>query len=298
MIHHLVLLDDDQQLHVKQGRLISGSRKIAIETLGSVQCFASRAVWSQSALEGLAMQCPVVMARWVSAEKRWKTFTLLPRCRHVNPDALWRLCRLPPRTATQLASDLLFSKIRNQHTMIRVFDPYTPALPKLQDRSFSRILRLEARQARFFWARYFAAASQDLFAREKRAATHPLNAALNYGYGFLYHALEWQCVASGLEPTVGLIHKLRRSRPSLVCDLIEPLRCTVELTLIRHLDAMHENKEMAARYGALMEETWEYRGRRFRLRSIIRLMVESFVRSLDGKKPFHPFILHARDACV
>lgn len=283
---------------MSHGRLISGSKKIAIETLGSVQCFASRAMWSQAALESLAIQCPVVMARWVKEESRWKTFTLLPRCRHVNPDALWKLCHLAPRTSTQLTSDLLFSKIRNQHTMIRVFDPYTAPLPKLQDRSFSRILRLEAKQARFFWARYFAAASQDLFAREKRAATHPLNVALNYGYGFLYHALEWQCVASGIEPTVGLFHKLRRSRPSLVCDLIEPLRCTVELTLIRHLDTMHTKKDMAARYAAMIEEKWDYRGKRFRLRSIIRLMIESFIRSLDSGKQFHPFVLHARDACV
>lgn len=298
MIHHLILLDDSQELHVSQGKLISGSKKIAIETLGSVQCFASRALWTQSALESLAAQCPVVMARWVALSQRWQTFALSPRCRHVNPEALWKLCRLSPRHATQLASDLIFAKVRNQHTMIRVFDPLLPALPKLQDRSFSRILRLESKQARFFWARYFAAASQDLFAREKRRASHPLNAALNYGYGFLYHAIEWQCVASGIEPTIGLIHKLRRSRPSLVCDLIEPLRCAVEITLIRHLDAIHDKKHMAGRFAEMMEETWEYRGRRFRLRTIIRLQVESFVRALTQPKAFQPFLLHARDACV
>jgi CRISPR-associated endonuclease Cas1 len=132
----------------------------------------------------------------------------------------------------------------------------------------------------------------------KRKAEHPLNAALNYGYGFLYHALEWQCVASGLEPGVGIVHKLRRSRPSLVCDLVEPFRCCVELTVIRHLDEMHDKKKMAGRYAEMMEETWTYRGHRFRLRSIIRLVVESFVQALDGKKAFEPFALQPRDACV
>jgi hypothetical protein len=120
----------------------------------------------------------------------------------------------------------------------------------------------------------------------------------NYGYGFLYHSLEWQCVASGLEPGVGIVHKLRRSRPSLVCDLVEPFRCCVELTVIRHLDEMHDKKKMAGRYAEMLEETLTYRGHRFRLRSIIRLVVESFVQALDGKKAFEPFALQPRDACV
>lgn len=285
-------------MQIQQGKLISSGRRIALEVLGSVQCFSTKARWSQSALEALSSQCPVVMARWDGRAKKWATFSLLPRCRYVNPSAQYKVCRLQERKATQLASDILWQKIENQHLMLRVFDPLLGPLPKLKDNSFSRILRLEAKYARFFWARYFKAASTDLFAREKRKAQHPLNAALNYGYGFLYHALEWQCVASGLEPGVGIIHKLRRSRPSLVCDLVEPLRCCVELTVIRHLDEMHEKKAMAGRFGEMMEETWTYRGHRFRLRSIIRLVVESFVQSLDGKKTFQPFALHPRDACV
>lgn len=285
-------------MQLQQGRVISSGRKIALEVLGSVQCFASKARWSQSALEALSSQCPVVMARWDGRAKKWATFSLLPRCRYVNPTAQSKVCRLPERRATQLASDILWQKIENQHLMLRVFDPLLGALPKLKDNSFSRILRLEAKYARFFWARYFKAASTDLFAREKRQAEHPLNAALNYGYGFLYHALEWQCVASGIEPGIGIIHKLRRSRPSLVCDLIEPFRCCVELTVIRHLDEMHEKKAMAGRYAEMMEETWTYRGHRFRLRSIIRLVVESFANALDGSKAFEPFALQPRDACV
>ena len=52
-----------------------------------------------------------------------------------------------------------------------------------------------------------------------------------------------------LDPTVGIIHKLRRSRPSLACDLIEPLRCTVELTVVRHLDDLQEPKRLALMTG-------------------------------------------------
>jgi len=298
MIHHLILVSESPELHVQNGRLISGSNKIAVETLGSIQCFATQARWTQTALESLANQCPVIMARWDKGSGKWRSFSLMPRARHVNPTALWQLCRLPDRRATVLASDLLYAKVRNQQTMLRVFDPYVEDLPKLADNSFSRILRLEARYARFFWTRYFAAVSQDLFEREKRKAQTPINIALNYGYGFLYHAIEWQCLASGLDTTIGIIHKLRRSRPSLVCDLIEPFRCCVELTLVRHLGEIHEKKAMAARFAEMLEGKWQYRGKTFRLRSIIRLSVESFAKALGDEKRFQPFSLHPRDACV
>lgn len=298
MINHLILLTEQQDLHVSEGKLISGQRKIAVETLGSVQCLSAQCRWSQTALESLVTQCPVIMARWDKQQKKWRTFSLAPRARHVNPTALWKLCRLSPQRATQLASGLLFTKVCNQHEMLRTFDPRLAEKPQLRENSFNRILRLEATYARFFWPRYFAALSSDLFEREKRKSTHPLNAALNYGYGFLYHAIEWQSLASGLDPTIGIIHKLRRSRPSLACDLIEPLRCTVELTVVRHLDDLQEPKRLAGHFAEMLETTFSYREGRFKLRSIIRLMVESFIRSLDGKEPFHPFVLHARDACI
>jgi CRISPR-associated endonuclease Cas1 len=292
-------MEEELELSVANGRLISGSNKLALEALGSVQCFASRARWSQTALEALASQCPVVMARWDSRIKKWATSSLAPKSRYVNPNALAGLCRLSERKATQFASDLIFSKIENQHLMLRCFEPTLAALPRLKDNSFARILRLEAKYARFFWAKYFAAAANDLFVREKREAKHPLNAALNYGYGFLYHALEWQCLASGMDPTVGIIHKLRRSRPSLVCDLIEPFRCCVELTVMRHLDQMHEKKFMAGRFAEMIEGKWFYRGHQFRLRSIFRLTVESFARAVQKKnEEFIPYRLHARDACL
>lgn len=291
-------MQESQTLHLRQGKLVSGSNSIAIDTLGSVQCFASTTQWTQSALESLAAQCPVILARWDKRTGKWATFSLSPRCRYVNPTALATLCRLTERRATQLASDLIFAKLRNQHQLLRTFDPLMPPAPRLQDNSFSRILRLEAKYARTFWATYFRAASQDLFAREKRGAQAPLNIALNYGYGFLYHAIEWQCLTSGLDPTIGLLHRLRRNRPSLVCDLIEPFRCVVELTVIRHLDEMHDKKAMAARFAAMLEQKWRFRNGQFRLRSIIRLSIESFVQAIQTRQPFHPFCLHARDACL
>lgn len=300
MIHHLILTGEKAEMRLKDGMVMSQQNKIAMQTLGSVQCLARHATWSQALLCALARQCPVVLARWDHQSGKWQTASVLPRGRYVNPDATYKLCNMNERRSTPYASQLLFTKVENQHALIRSLEPSLPPLPRLAANSFSRILQLEAKWARFFWSKYFKAASQDLFTRERRQAKAPLNIALNYGYAFLYHAIEWQCIEAGLEPGIGIIHRLRRSRPSLVCDLIEPLRCCVELTVMRYLDEMDDSRLMAGRYAEMMETTWNYAGKRFKLRSIIRLMVESFARAIIFNNPafFRPFSLHARDACL
>lgn len=298
MIHHLILLKEDQDLHIESGLLHSGQQKIAVETLGSVQCLSSSCRWSQTALGSLADQCPVVMARFERRARKWKTFSLAPKAKYVNPTALWKLCRLSPLRATQLSSELLYAKICNQLQLLRTFRPELPNRPLLKENSFQRILRLEAQYARFFWPRYLSYLSSDLFEREKRRPIHPLNKALSYGYGFLYHAIEWQCLACGLDPGIGLIHRLRRNRPSLACDLIEPLRCAVEITVARNWAAIDDKKQMAIVFAEMLEGRWEYKEHRFKLRSIIRLMVESFVRAVVEDQVLVPFRLSARDSCL
>ena len=86
MINHLILLSEEQDLHVTDGKLISGHRKIAIDTLGSIQCFSAGCRWSQTALELLASQCPVIMSRWDKQQKKWKTFSLCSARPVCEPD--------------------------------------------------------------------------------------------------------------------------------------------------------------------------------------------------------------------
>ena len=71
MIHHLVLMNESADLHLKDGLLICGDKKIAVQVLGSLQCLASHARWSQAALCAVAQQCPVVMARWDKQSGKW-----------------------------------------------------------------------------------------------------------------------------------------------------------------------------------------------------------------------------------
>lgn len=73
MIHHLILTGEEADFRLQSGILQSGDKKVALQVLGSVQCLAVHARWSQSALTALAQQCPVIMARWNNRAEKWET---------------------------------------------------------------------------------------------------------------------------------------------------------------------------------------------------------------------------------
>jgi CRISPR-associated protein Cas1 len=64
--------------------------------------------------------------------------------------------------------------------------------------------------------------------RSRRPPLDPVNALLSLGYTFLLTRTVARCEAAGLEVALGGLHELRPGRPSLACDLMEPLRVTVD----------------------------------------------------------------------
>lgn len=63
--------------------------------------------------------------------------------------------------------------------------------------------------------------------RVRRPPTDPVNALLSLGYTWLLNRMIAQLQAAGLEVNLGALHDYRPGRPSLACDLIEPLRVPV-----------------------------------------------------------------------
>jgi CRISPR-associated endonuclease Cas1 len=51
-----------------------------------------------------------------------------------------------------------------------------------------------------------------------------VNALLNLGYTRLLQRASARCEAAGLELNLGALHEWRAGRPSLACDVMEPLR--------------------------------------------------------------------------
>jgi CRISPR-associated protein Cas1 len=70
-------------------------------------------------------------------------------------------------------------------------------------------------------------------------ATEPVNAALNYGYGFLKVECRMAINTIGLGPAVGFLHEStgQQTRESLVYDLEEPFRFLIDLTVIKAFES-------------------------------------------------------------
>lgn len=70
-----------------------------------------------------------------------------------------------------------------------------------------------------------------------RFATHPMNAMLNYAYGVLESQVRMQVVATGLDPTIGILHGNARKQHGLVFDLMEPLRPILDRTILEFVQS-------------------------------------------------------------
>ena len=60
--------------------------------------------------------------------------------------------------------------------------------------------------------------------RVRRPPTDPVNALLSLGYTLLLQRTLAACEAVGLDAALGSLHEYHPGRPSLACDLMEPLR--------------------------------------------------------------------------
>jgi hypothetical protein len=69
-----------------------------------------------------------------------------------------------------------------------------------------------------------------------RKATNPANAILNYLYAILEAEARIAALTMGLDPGMGVMHADQRGRDSLACDLMEPVRPSVDAYV---LDLFH-----------------------------------------------------------
>lgn len=65
--------------------------------------------------------------------------------------------------------------------------------------------------------------------RNRRPPRDPGNAVLSLGYTLLTFDAAREAQLAGLDPLVGFLHALAPGRPSLACDLVEPVRPRIDL---------------------------------------------------------------------
>ena len=74
-----------------------------------------------------------------------------------------------------------------------------------------------------------------------RSATDPANALLNYGYRLIEAEGRIACLAVGLDPGLGILHADLKGRDSMVLDVMEAVRPSVDAYV---LDLLHERPLM------------------------------------------------------
>ena len=104
---------------------------------------------------------------------------------------------------------------------------------------------VEGRVALRYWEAFRKVLPEWLDFRGRMTSTHqnnasdPINAALNYGYGFLESECRMAINAVGLEPAVGFLHEFSnyQTKCSLAYDLQEPFRWLVDLSVIHAFES-------------------------------------------------------------
>jgi CRISPR-associated endonuclease Cas1 len=162
--------------------------------------------------------------------------------------------------ALRIARELIDQKLRGQERVIQKYFPQSPAAEfivnarnKLMSAKSSDDIRVfEARGALAYWGAWrdlsinfprndlprvpdhwqkFGARISPLTG-SPRLAVNPPSAMLNYLYAVLESESRLALAALGLDPGIGVLHNDLRSRDSLACDLMEPIRPQVDAYLL------------------------------------------------------------------
>jgi CRISPR-associated endonuclease Cas1 len=102
--------------------------------------------------------------------------------------------------------------------------------------------------------------------KSPRLAVNPPNAVLNYLYAVLEAESRLASAALGLDPGIGVLHNDLKSRDSLACDLMEPVRPQVDAFLLQWLsrgplrrewffEEREGNCRLMAQFAARLSET-------------------------------------------
>ena len=90
--------------------------------------------------------------------------------------------------------------------------------------------RTDSRRVPEHWLRFGSRLSP--LTRSPRLAVNPANAMLNYLYAILESEARLAISELGLDPGLGVLHADTRTRDSLACDLMEPIRPRVDAFLL------------------------------------------------------------------
>ena len=172
------------------------------------------------------------------------------------------------------------------------------------DAAREALLSVEGLAGRTYWkgVRLLIPENLGFESREHRGAPDPVNSALNYGYGILYAQVWGAIMNAGLEPFAGFLHVDRPGKPSLVLDMVEEFRQPVVDRAV--IAAIGRGSSIETGQGMLtddarrtiasavlerIESEVHFRGRRYRLKSVIQIQARNLASFLRRGESYRSF---------
>ena len=133
---------------------------------------------------------------------------------------------LPKKTVSSLWRKTLDAKCQNQLTLAERIEPEHDKLEGMRRVASRQSLDKESSTARFYWRVFSDSIHDRSFLRDPEGGG--ANDLLNYGYAVLLSLVLQKLFAVGLDPTLGIYHKVRERSAPLAYDLMEPFRPCVD----------------------------------------------------------------------
>ncbi len=148
--------------------------------------------------------------------------------------------------------------------------------------------------------------------RNRRPPTDPVNALLSLAYALLTRVFTTTLSATGLDPYMGLYHRIRHARPALSLDLMEPFRpivadsCVIQAINngeVKHADFVFNGAACALKPGGRksfiaaferrmeQETTHPVFGYRVSMRRLIEVQARLLARHFQGEIVSYPHYL-------
>jgi len=150
-----------------------------------------------------------------------------------------------------IAKQLVSQKINNQIALLQdlryrteseleAIRKLTGLSPSATDTS-QELMGIEGTASKIFFPVYFR--QMNWIRREPRTKRDVNNLLLDIGYTYLFHFVETMVAIYGFDVYCGVYHTFFYQRKSLVCDLVEPFRCIIDLRLrkAQNLKQIDEN---------------------------------------------------------
>lgn len=138
-----------------------------------------------------------------------------------------------------IARQLVNQKINNQLALLQEIRYHTKiekeAIDKLNmldpdsARTSQELMGMEGGSSKIFFPAYFRQANW--LRREPRTKRDINNLLLDIGYTYLFNFIEAMTAIYGFDVYCGVYHRFFYQRKSLICDLVEPFRCIIDLRL-------------------------------------------------------------------